>query len=122
MISAIQIAVSLKYFFAGSQKVLHLRLIFKKNKQIMLTSAEKKKIFKQFGGSETNTGSTEAQIALFTEQINFMTEHMKSSPKDFSTERTLITLVGKRKSLLNYLHRTDINKYRSLIAELNIRK
>ena len=84
----------------------------------MLTSAAKKKIFKQFGGSETNTGSTEAQIALFTEKINFMTEHMKSSPKDYSTERTLITLVGKRKSLLDYLHRIDITKYRSLIAEI----
>ena len=88
----------------------------------MLTTAAKKKIFKQYGGSETNTGSTEAQIALFTQQINFMTEHMKASPKDFSTERTLITLVGKRKSLLDYLHRTDITKYRQLIGELNIRK
>jgi small subunit ribosomal protein S15 len=88
----------------------------------MLTSAAKKKIFKQYGGSETNTGSTEAQIALFTEQINFMTGHMKKSPKDFSTERTLITLVGKRKSLLNYLHKTNIAKYRELIGQLNIRK
>ncbi len=88
----------------------------------MLTTAAKKKIFKQYGGSETNTGSTEAQIAMFTQQINFMTAHMQKSPKDYSTQRTLITLVGKRKSLLNYLHDTDITKYRTLIGELKIRK
>ena len=88
----------------------------------MLTAEAKKKIFKQFGGAEKNTGSTEAQIALFTENINSMTEHLQGSPKDFGTQRSLIKLVGKRRSLLNYLQKTDINRYRKIISDLNIRK
>lgn len=88
----------------------------------MLATEAKKKIFKQYGGSEKNTGSTEGQIALFTARINFMTEHMQKSKKDFATERSLIALVGKRRSLLDYLQKTDLAGYRKLIAELNIRK
>jgi small subunit ribosomal protein S15 len=88
----------------------------------MLTAATKKKIFKKHGGSETNTGSTEGQIAMFTDQINFMTKHMQESPKDFSTERSLIRLVGKRRSLLDYLQKTDIVRYRKIISDLEIRK
>jgi small subunit ribosomal protein S15 len=88
----------------------------------MLSIESKKKVFSQFGGNERNTGSTEAQIAMFTERINSMTKHMQECPKDFSTQRSLIKLVGKRRSLLNYLHKTDINRYRKLIGELNIRK
>ncbi len=88
----------------------------------MLAAETKKKIFKQYGGSEKNTGSTEGQIALFTERINFMTEHMQKAKHDYVTERSLIALVGKRRSLLDYLQHTDIEKYRKLLTELNIRK
>ncbi len=87
-----------------------------------LTSEVKADIFKKHGGSEKNTGSTEGQIALFTHRINHLTQHLKQNPKDFNTERALVRLVGKRRSLLDYLKRKDIEKYRELIKELNIRK
>jgi small subunit ribosomal protein S15 len=87
-----------------------------------LTKEVKSGIFKQYGGSEINTGSTEGQIALFTHRINHLTGHLKKNQKDFNTERSLVMLVGKRRSLLDYLKRKDIEKYRELIKELNIRK
>ena len=85
-----------------------------------LTKEIKAEIFKNYGGSETNTGSTEGQIALFTHRINHLTQHLKKNQKDFNTERSLVKLVGKRRSLLDYLKKKDIEKYRSLIKELNI--
>lgn len=87
-----------------------------------LTKEVKTEIFKKHGGSETNTGSTEGQIALFTHRINHLTGHLKKNQKDYNTERSLVRLVGKRRSLLDYLKKTDIEKYRILIKELNIRK
>lgn len=87
-----------------------------------LTTEKKQEIFAQFGKSATDTGTTEGQIALFTHRINHLSEHLKRNPKDFNTERSLIRLVGKRRSLLDYLNKKDIEKYRSLIKELNIRK
>ena len=87
-----------------------------------LTQEKKAEIFKQFGGTEANTGSTEGQIALFTYRINHLTGHLKKNHKDYNTERSLIRLVGKRRSLLDYLKNNDIEKYRSLIKELGIRK
>ncbi|MCE2614230.1 30S ribosomal protein S15 [Flavobacteriaceae bacterium D16] len=87
-----------------------------------LTKEIKADIFKKHGGSESNTGSTEAQIALFTFRINHLTKHLKENQKDFNTERSLVKLVGKRRSLLDYLKDKDIAKYRELIKELNIRK
>ncbi|NNE02606.1 MAG: 30S ribosomal protein S15 [Eudoraea sp.] len=87
-----------------------------------LTKEVKEKIFKEHGGSETNTGSTEGQIALFTHRINHLTGHLKKNHKDFNTERSLVRLVGKRRSLLDYLKKKDIVRYRELIKELNIRK
>lgn len=87
-----------------------------------LTKEVKAGIFKQYGGSEINTGSTEGQVALFTHRINHLTGHLKSNPKDYNTERSLVKLVGQRRSLLDYLKRKDIEKYRELIKELNIRK
>lgn len=87
-----------------------------------LTSETKKEIFKKYGNSEKNTGSTEAQIALFTLRINHLTNHLKSNKKDFVTQRALINLVGKRRSLLNYLKNTNLEKYRALLADLNLRK
>ena len=88
----------------------------------MLAAETKKGIFKKFGGSEKNTGSAEAQIAMFSERINFMTEHLQKSKKDFSTQRSLIRLVGKRRSLLDYLQKTNIDRYRKILSDLNIRK
>jgi small subunit ribosomal protein S15 len=88
----------------------------------MLAAETKKQIFKKFGGSEKNTGSAEAQIAMFSERINFMTEHLQKSKKDYSTQRSLIRLVGKRRSLLDYLQKTDIERYRKILTDLNIRK
>ena len=99
--------------------LLFLLLKLRVNK---LTSEGKTSIFKKFGGSEKNTGSTEGQIALFTERISFMTQHLQVFKKDFSTQRALINLVGKRRSLLNYLAKQDIFKYRDLIKELGLRK
>ncbi|MGA0012424.1 MAG: 30S ribosomal protein S15 [Flavobacteriaceae bacterium] len=89
----------------------------------MYLSKEKKtEIFKQYGGAEKNTGSTEGQIALFTYRINYLTGHLKKNHKDYNTERSLVKLVGKRRSLLDYLKDNDIEKYRSLIKDLGIRK
>ncbi|MDG2153773.1 MAG: 30S ribosomal protein S15 [Crocinitomicaceae bacterium] len=82
----------------------------------------KKKIFKKHGGSDTNTGSTEGQIALFTYRISHLTEHLKKNRKDFGTQRALQLLVGKRRSLLDYLKSKDIEKYRELIKELKLRR
>ncbi|MCF8463485.1 MAG: 30S ribosomal protein S15 [Flavobacteriales bacterium] len=87
-----------------------------------LTSEVKKGIFKQHGGSEANTGSTEGQIALFSHRINHLTEHLKKNRKDFGTQKALLDLVGKRRSLLTYLKNKDIEKYRALIKELDLRK
>ena len=87
-----------------------------------LTKEVKAEIFKKHGGNETNTGSTEGQIALFTHRINHLTGHLKKNHKDYNTERSLVKLVGKRRSLLDYMIKNDIVKYRELIKELGIRK
>lgn len=87
-----------------------------------LTKEKKAEIFAKHGKSAEDTGSTEGQIALFTHRINHLTNHLKNNRKDFNTERSLVKLVGKRRSLLDYLRGKDIEKYRSLIKELNIRK
>ena len=87
-----------------------------------LTPEVKKEIFKKHGKSENDTGSTEGQIALFTYRINHLTNHLKNNKKDYSTERALVKLVGKRRNLLNYLIKTDILRYRAIIKELGLRK
>ena len=87
-----------------------------------LTTESKKEIFKKFGGSETNTGAAESQIAMFTERINHLTAHLKGQAKDFSTQQSLIKLVGKRRRLTNFLQKTDITRYRKILADLGIRK
>lgn len=87
-----------------------------------LTSEVKKDIFKKHGGAETNTGSAEGQIALFSHRINHLTEHLKQNRKDFNTQRSLINLVGKRRRLLDYLKNSDIERYRAIIKTLGIRK
>lgn len=83
---------------------------------------KKEEIFTQYGGSATNTGSVEGQVALFTFRILSLSEHLARNKKDHSCRRTLLTLVGKRKQLLNYLASKDISKYRDLIEKLGIRK
>jgi small subunit ribosomal protein S15 len=87
-----------------------------------LTKENKKEIFKEHGKSESDTGSAEGQIALFTKRINHLTEHLKKNRKDFNTERSLVMMVGKRKSLLSYLKNKDINRYREIIKKLKLRK
>ena len=87
-----------------------------------LTSEKKAEKFTQFGGSATNTGSSEAQVALLTEKINHISDHLKSNKKDFSTQRGLMQMVGKRKSLLTYLSKHDLTGYRKLIEKLGLRK
>ena len=87
-----------------------------------LTTEDKKEIFKTYGGSETNTGSAEAQVAMFTQRITYLTGHLKLNKKDFSTELSLVKLVGKRRALLDYIAKKDIYNYRELIKQLGIRK
>jgi small subunit ribosomal protein S15 len=87
-----------------------------------LTSEAKKQIFREHGGAETATGTTESQVALFTVRINFLTKHLKENPKDLGTKRSLVNLVGKRKALLEYLKAKDIARYRALIKKLDIRR
>lgn len=87
-----------------------------------LDSAKKEEIFGKYGKSNTDTGSPEAQIALFSYRISHLTEHMKLNRKDYSTERALTMLVGKRRRLLDYLIANDITRYRAIIKELGLRK
>src|SRR6187402_2161112 len=86
------------------------------------TAENKINIFKTYGGSEKNTGSIEAQVAMLTERINHIAAHVKQNKKDFNSNRGLVMMVGRRKRLLQYLSRTDINLYRSLIEKLGLRK
>ena len=87
-----------------------------------LTKSNKEKIFAENGESKKDTGSAEGQIALFTHRINHLSAHLKKNPKDFNTERSLVRLVGKRKSLLDYLKNKKIDRYRSIIKKLELRK
>jgi len=87
-----------------------------------ITKERKEELVEEYGGSKDNTGSTEAQIAIFTERINDLTEHLKENSQDHSSRRGLLKLVGKRRKLLNYFKDNDIEKYRELIDNLGIRK
>lgn len=87
-----------------------------------LTAERKAEIFAQYGGSATNTGSIEGQIALLTERITALSSHLKENKKDFSTHRGLMKLVGQRKRLLIYLSKHNLTGYRALIEKLGIRK
>ena len=96
--------------------------LFKKEMSMSLTKEEKLELISKFGGSETNTGSTEVQIAIFTKRINELTEHFKIHTKDHNSRRGMLKLIGQRRKLLKYLKRTDLDKYRALIKELGLRK
>jgi len=87
-----------------------------------LTAEKKQEIFTKYGKDVSNTGSPESQVALFTHRISHLTEHLKGNRKDFGTQKALLKLVGKRRRQLDYLKDMDINRYRDIIKELNIRK
>ena len=87
-----------------------------------LDAAKKQEICVKYGKSNTDTGSAESQIALFSYRISRLTEHMKLNRKDYSTERALTMLVGKRRRLLDYLKAKDIERYRAIVKELGLRK
>ena len=87
-----------------------------------LMKEEKAKIIKKFAKSENDCGSTEVQIAILTNEINNLTEHLKEHKHDYHSKRGLLQKVGKRRSLLDYLKRTDVQRYRELIAKLGLRK
>jgi len=87
-----------------------------------LTTEKKQEFFNTYGTSELDTGSAEGQIALFSYRISHLTEHLKRNKKDYSTQRALIKLVGKRRRLLDYLKTKDIERYREIIKALKLRK
>jgi small subunit ribosomal protein S15 len=87
-----------------------------------MTQEKKQELIKKFGKNEKDTGNTEVQIALLTERIQYLTEHSKSNIKDNHSRRGLLQLVGKRRRLLDYLAKKDINRYRELIKDLGIRR
>ena len=87
-----------------------------------LTKKIKEELFNEYGNSTKDSGSVEGQIALFTQRINHLTNHLKENKKDYNTERSLLKMVGKRKSLLSYLKNKNIGRYRSIIKKLSIRK
>jgi small subunit ribosomal protein S15 len=87
-----------------------------------LTKEKKEEIFAEYGKNAQDTGSVEAQIALFTYRIQHLTELMKKNKKDQVSERALVTMVGKRRRLLDYLKEVDIERYRAIIKKLNLRK
>ena len=88
----------------------------------MLKSEEKKRIIEDFKLHETDTGSPEVQIAILTERINQLNEHLKLNKKDHHSRRGLLKMVGKRRGLLNYLKEKDIDRYRKLVEQLGLRK
>ncbi len=87
-----------------------------------LNAEKKQEIFAKYGKSNTDTGSPESQVALFSYRIAHLTEHLKSNKKDHGTRRALLKLVGKRRSVLDYLRETDIERYRNIVKELGLRR
>ncbi|MBR0139082.1 MAG: 30S ribosomal protein S15 [Firmicutes bacterium] len=88
----------------------------------MITTEKKQEIIKEYATHEGDTGSPEVQVAILTYRINELNEHLKQNQKDFHSRRGLLKMVGKRRNLLAYLREKDIERYRSLIARLNLRK
>ena len=87
-----------------------------------LTADKKREIVAEYGRAEADTGSTEVQVALLTARINELTEHLREHRKDHHSRRGLLMLVGKRRRMLRYLERTDLERYRALVAELGLRR
>ena len=87
-----------------------------------LTAEKKKEIFKKYNSNESDTGTSEGQIAMFTSRIEHLTAHLKNNKKDVATERSLVLMVGKRRRSLNYLKGKDIERYREIVKKLKLRK
>ncbi len=87
-----------------------------------MTKDRKQEIMAKYGRGANDTGSPEVQIALLTERINHLTDHLRTHQKDHHSRRGLLMMVGKRRGLLDYLIKTDIERYRTIIADLGIRK
>jgi len=87
-----------------------------------LTTESKQEIFQEHGGNKANTGSIEGQIALFTFRVQALSDHLRANKKDHASRKALLTLVGKRKRLLTYLGKKDIERYRNIIDKLKLRK
>ena len=100
----------------------HFILLLYNSYTMYLDSEKKKEIFGKYGQSNSDTGSAESQVALFSYRIAHLTEHMKKNRKDHTTERSLVKMVGKRRALLNYLKRKDIERYRAIVKNLGLRK
>jgi small subunit ribosomal protein S15 len=89
---------------------------------LQVQAEKKQELVKKYGGSSANTGKTEVQVAILTEKINLLSGHLKGHLKDHHSRRGLLTMVNKRRRLLKYLQDTDIERYRAVIKELNIRR
>ena len=100
---------------------VYIKIIYN-NISMYLDQKEKEAIFKKHGKNAKDTGTSEGQIALFTYRIEHLTGHLKNNRKDYNTERSLVMLVGKRRSLLDYLAKKDILRYRAIVKELGLRK
>ena len=87
-----------------------------------LSKEQKQEIFTKFAGDAKNTGSPEAQVALFSNRISHLTEHLKKNRKDFVTQRSLVIMVAKRRRLLNYLKDQNVERYKKIVADLGLRK
>ena len=96
--------------------------IFKKGEDKMISKETKTALIEEYKINERDTGSPEVQVAILTDRINALTEHMKKNPKDFHSQRGLSKMVGHRKQLLNYLAKKDIERYRAVIKKLGLRK
>jgi small subunit ribosomal protein S15 len=94
----------------------------KESQLVALSTDEKKQILSEYGLHETDTGSAEAQVALLTKRISGLTEHLKQHKHDHHSRRGLLLMVGRRRRLLNYLTKVDIERYRSLIRRLGLRR
>ena len=98
------------------------QLINHLNFMAYLTAEKKQELFGKYGKSNTDTGSPESQIALFSYRISHLTEHLKSNRHDFGTQRAMLKMIGKRRQLLEYLKEVDIERYRAIVKALNLRK
>jgi small subunit ribosomal protein S15 len=96
--------------------------LYNKNKDRLMTKEEKLEIIKKYGKDDKDSGKSEVQVALLTKRINDLTDHFNVHLKDHHSRRGLMMMVGKRRKLLDYLMQIDINRYREIIKELNIRK
>jgi small subunit ribosomal protein S15 len=89
---------------------------------LALTQERKQELIKEFQLHETDTGSPEIQIAMLTDRINYLTEHLKMHPKDHHSRRGLLKMVGQRRSLLNYLMNSDFDRYKAIVTRLGLRR